>query len=86
MQQTNNTMVSVPEFAKLIGLSRSQVFRKVKAGQIPAQKVGGVYLIDASLANALAGIMTASDQKDISEAVKKTLKIYGETLEQLGSE
>ncbi|PIX31236.1 hypothetical protein COZ61_00820 [Candidatus Berkelbacteria bacterium CG_4_8_14_3_um_filter_33_6] len=86
MQQTNNTMVSVPEFAKLIGLSRSQVFRKVKAGQIPAQKVGGVYLIDASLANALAGIMTASDQKDISKAVKKTLKIYGETLEQLGSE
>ncbi|KKP88454.1 MAG: hypothetical protein UR93_C0013G0014 [Berkelbacteria bacterium GW2011_GWA2_35_9] len=85
MQQENNK-ITVPELAKIMGLSRSQVFRKVQTGLIPAQKIGGIYLIDANIAQSLTGEMTRSDQKEIGIAVKKTLKNYGEILKQLGSE
>lgn len=78
--------ITVPQLAKVLGLSRSQVFRKVKAGLIPAQKIGGIYLIDANLAHALTGMLTQEDKKDIARAVKKTLRDYGDVLEQLGSE
>lgn len=41
---------SIPELAKLIGISRIAVFKKVKKGQIKASKIGKNYVIPANVA------------------------------------
>lgn len=37
--------MSVPEAAKLLGLSRKRVFDFVKDGRLPAEQIGGVYIV-----------------------------------------
>jgi excisionase family DNA binding protein len=82
MQHIN--FVTIPQAAKIIGLSRSRVFRQVKAGLIPAEKVGRFYLISKGY---LSGFeLTRDDEKKITKAVKRTIKEYGEVLRRLGKE
>ena len=77
---------TIPEAAKKIGLSRSQVFRKVQAGQIPAQRFGKNYLIDSRALNFLTGEIDSHDIRSIEKAVRKTLKDYGEVIRDLGDQ
>lgn len=78
--------LTIPELAKIMGLSRSQVFRKVKAGLIPHQQVGRVYLIPREYADSILGQLTEGDQKQIEKAVKKVVHQYGEVIKKLGTE
>lgn len=41
----SKTLFSTTEVAKILGISRSTVFRKVKYGLIQAEQVGKTYLI-----------------------------------------
>lgn len=79
--------ISTTELAKLLGISRVAVFKRIKKGDIKAAKVGGVFLIDKSdVRELLERSLSAREKRDIESAVEKTAKEYGETLRLLGRE
>jgi excisionase family DNA binding protein len=79
--------ITIPQLAKLLGLSRIEVYRKVRKGQIPAIRIGRNYAIsDRDVAHILGKKMSSKDKSKISAAVKKVVKDYGEVLKQLSKE
>ncbi len=88
MQKTKNKeFITIPELAKYLGISRIAVFKKVKNGEIKAQKVGRIYLIPKSKIDQIFGKeLTTENKKEIEAAVKRTVQEYGEVLKMLGSE
>lgn len=79
--------LTIPELAKLLGVSRIAIYNRVKKGQIPASKIGKTYLItDETIANILGEEVTRSGKKRIDAAVRKTVQEYGEVLKKLGKE
>lgn len=81
------TYITIPQLAKLLGLSRIEVYRKVRKGQIKAERIGRMYVItDKEVAHILGKKPTAKDIGQIEKAVKKAVKEYGEVLRKLGGE
>ena len=79
--------ITIPQLAKLLGLSRIEVYRKVKKGQIPATKIGRVYAIsDRNITYILGKEMSAKAKRRVDAAVRKTVREYGELLKLLGKE
>jgi len=79
--------LSTTEAAKLLGISRVAVFKRVKSGAIKARKVGRSFIIHRNdLPLILGGALTEERKKEIEEAVKKTVREYGAALELLGKE
>lgn len=76
---------STTELAKILGISRIAVFKRIKKGEIKAAKVGRSFVIaKKDLSDILPVGMSESDKSRINQAVKKTVKEYGETLKMLG--
>lgn len=89
--KTKKIYISVLELAKILGISRIAVFKRIKKGQIPAEKIGRSYAISMDDVNEIVrgGVSKTltEDQKEIiKKAVEKTVKEYGETLRLLGKE
>ena len=83
----NKEFFSTIEVARLLGISRVAIFKKIKSGQIKAQKVGRNFIIrQEDLADVLGSALTEEKKKKIEAAVKKTIREYGETLKLLGQE
>jgi excisionase family DNA binding protein len=88
----NKEFLSIPQAAKLLGLSRVAVFKKVKDGKIKAVKVGRQFaiprdeILSASSADIQGQPLTDKEKEAIAAAVEKTVKEYGEVLELLGKE
>jgi excisionase family DNA binding protein len=83
----NEKYLSTTKLAKLLGISRIAVFKKIKSGKIRAKKIGRNFFIDKKeLGGILDKSLTEKKKAEISEAVKKTIKEYGETLKLLGKE
>jgi excisionase family DNA binding protein len=79
--------LTIPQVAKLLGISRIAVYRKVKKGQIKAQKIGRNYLIQRDVIGGVKGKpLSASERKRIDAAVRKAFKEYHETFRLLGQE
>ena len=79
--------ITIPKLAELLGVSRIAVYRRVKKGQIPATKIGGVYVItDETVAGILGRKVTEKGKKTIDAAVHRTVREYGEVLKRLGRE
>jgi len=79
--------ITIPKLAELLGVSRIAVYRRVKKGDIPAIKIGGIYVItDETVNNILGKKLTPKNKKRIDEAVKRTVREYGEVLKKLGRE
>lgn len=79
--------LTIPELAKLLGVSRIAVYNRVKKGQIPAEKIGRTYVItDQTIATILGKEVTKRGKERIDAAVRKTVREYGEVLKQLGKE
>ena len=83
--------VSIQELAHMLGISRVAVFKKIKKGHIPAQKIGRSYAISMEhvpeiVSSPDAGILTDEKKAEIKQAVEKVVKEYGETLRLLGKE
>lgn len=79
--------ITIPELAKMLNLSRVTVYRKVKAGKIPAEKIGHSYVIsEEALPQLLRKELSQKRKEEIRKAVKKVVKEYGETLRLLGKE
>ncbi|MBI1975129.1 MAG: helix-turn-helix domain-containing protein [Parcubacteria group bacterium] len=79
--------LSTTEVAKLLGVSRVAVFKKIKSGKILARKVGRNFLIRRrDLGGILGTELTTNKKRFIEAAVRKTVREYGETLRLLGRE
>jgi excisionase family DNA binding protein len=83
----NREYITIPELAKLLGISRIAVFKKVKKGEINATRIGKAYAISRKLYNGLIGKnLGSNDKKTIDSAIKKAISEYGETIKLLGKE
>ena len=83
----NKNYYSAPEIAKLLGVSRVAIFKKIKSGQIHAEKVGRNYIIPKEEYAAILGIFVpAHRKKDIEDTVERVVKKYGSALRRLGNE
>lgn len=79
--------ITIPELAKLLGVSRIAIYNRVKKGQIPATKIGRTYVIrDKTVADILGRKVTPEGKKRIDAAVARTVREYGEMLKRLGKE
>ncbi len=79
--------LSTNEVAKLLGVSRVAVFKKIKAGEIKAKKSGRNFVIEAKdLPEILGAVLTKKKKQDIERSVEKTIREYGEALKLLGKE
>jgi excisionase family DNA binding protein len=83
----NEKYVTIPELAKLLGLSRIAIYNRVKKGQIPATRIGRTYVItDRTIASILGKEVSRTGMQRIDAAVRKTVQEYGEVLKMLGKE
>jgi excisionase family DNA binding protein len=83
----NKELFSTSDIAKLLGISRIAVFKRIKAGKIKAKKVGRNFVIrKEELPEILGDALTESKKYAIETAVKRTVREYGETLKLLGRE
>lgn len=83
----NKKMYSTIEAARILGLSRIEVFRKITAGKIKAEKVGRNYVIsNDALMEALGKLIGTSKKEEIEKAVKRAVKEYGSTFNKLAKE
>ncbi len=79
--------ITIPQLARIMGLSRVAVYKKVKKGQIKAVRIGRTFAIPRKyVASILGKALAEEDKKQIDDAVKKTIKEYGQTLKLLGRE
>lgn len=83
----NNDFLTVKQLADILNVSRIAIFKKIKNGQLVAQKYGKTYLIPK---NKLVGIInndiSEEEKTKIKKGVYKVIKDYGETLKMLGKE
>ncbi|MCX6702933.1 MAG: helix-turn-helix domain-containing protein [Candidatus Wolfebacteria bacterium] len=79
--------LSTAEVALALGISRQAIFKKIKSGDIKAQKIGRSFVINKKdMPEIVGSILSKNDKKMIDESVKKTVLEYGETLKLLGKE
>ncbi len=79
--------ITISDLANTLGISHVAVWKRIKKGQISAEKIGNMYVItDKEFANIMGEKTTAEDQTQIENAVKKTMKDFGEVLRKLGIE
>ena len=82
-----NEYLSISQFAKILGVSRIAIYKKIKKGQIEAIRIGRSFAIPKKYLTDITGkTLSEKDKKIIDEAVRKTFKEYGEVLKLLGRE
>lgn len=83
----NKEFYSVPEVAKILGVSRIAIFKKIKKGEIKAERIGRNYAIESTeLARIFGKKINKEDKKELDKAISRVFKDYGETLRLLGDE
>lgn len=86
-EKSAKSYLSTTEIAKLTGVSRIAIFKKIKSGEIRAEKVGRNYIIPWSEFEAIAGhFVSQKKKKEIEKSVARTVHEYGEALRRLGRE
>ncbi len=82
----NTKFLSTTELAKILGISRIAVYKRIKTGKIKARKVGHDFIIDKKyLGDILEKGLKKEEKLEIEKAVKKTVEEYSETLKLLGA-
>ena len=82
-----NEFMTIPQLARLLGLSRIAVYNRVKSGEIKAIRIGRTYAINTEdIADILGKTLTKKGREEIDRAIKKTVDEYGEVLRLLGQE
>ena len=77
--------LTIPELARIMGLSRIAVYKQVKRGKIKAIRIGRNFAIPQErLAQILGEVL--KDKREIDKAIKKVIAEYGQVLKLLGKE
>lgn len=84
MSSNATKMLSVTQVAKMLGISRTHVLRKINSGEIQAQKVGKSFIINEKNLPGIYRPLTEQDKKQVEEAVDKTFEEYGDVIRKLG--
>ena len=78
---------STIELARILGISRIAVFKKIKSGEIKAKKICRNFVVNRSdLAEILGDTLSEKKKREIEKSVKRTVQEYGNTLRLLGKE
>lgn len=78
--------ISIQQLADMLGISRIAVYKKVKKGQIKAVRIGRSFAIPRRYMDGILGrTLKESQKKEINDAVRKTVREYGDTLRMLGN-
>ena len=73
--------------AKILGVSRQAVLKKIDAGEIRAEKIGRNFVVAKKDILEIAGhILGETRKQEIEASLEKTLKDYGEAIKKLGEE
>jgi excisionase family DNA binding protein len=87
LEKGDKKYYSAPEVAILLGVSRTAIFKKIRNGQIHAEKIGRNYAIPKEEYEAVLGLFVSERRKkDIENTVDRVVKKYGSTLRKLGEE
>ena len=87
MKMQNEEYVTIPQLAKILGVSRITVYNKVKNGEIEAIRIGRIYAIPKKFLSEILGeTLNPKIKKLIETAVRRTVQEYGEVLKKLGNE
>lgn len=87
MAKDKKNYLTVKELSDILGEDRVTVFRKIKKGQIPAEKIGRNFVIfKKDIPEILGESLSKKTKKEIEKGVEKVVKEYGETLKLLGKE
>lgn len=88
MNYENRDFITIPQLAKIMGVSRITVYKKVKSGEIKSTRIGRNYAISKEFlkTHILGQLLSEAEKKEIDSAVKKTVQEYAETLKLLGKE
>lgn len=79
--------ISTSEAAKILGVSRIAVFKKIKSAKIPAIKIGRNFAIrKKDVLKAIGELLTNGQKRKIDGVVEKATKQYGEAFARLGRE
>ena len=80
--------ITTTEAAKLLGISRVALYKRIKKGVLKAKRMGKFYMVPKSeVVFDVTGKPLLKEQKKILEkAIKKTIEEYGEVLKRLGNE
>jgi len=82
-----NNLLSTSEVAKILKISRVAVFKKIKNGEIKAEKIGRNYIIPKEEVLKTLGLVIGEKNKnEIDAIVKRGVKEYGEVFKKLGKE
>lgn len=78
---------STAEVAELLHLDRTTVFKKIKSGEIKAEKIGRNYIIPAESLGSIFG-KTVDDvtKNNINSSVDRVIRDYGETIKKLADD
>jgi len=79
-------MISTTEAAKIMGISRIAVWKKISQGKLKAVKIGRNYVIDRQDLGDIYSETTPETEKIIDETVDRVIKEYGDALNRLGKE
>lgn len=83
----NKQFITTNEASKMLGMSRTALFKLIRSGTLKAFKSGKNYVIDTSQSSFLeAGALTTMDRTHIDHAVTKVVSEYSEALRKLGRE
>jgi len=75
---------TVTEIAKILGISRTHVLRKIEGGEIVATKVGKSYIIKEKDLPGIYRPLTEREKEDVELSVEKTLNRYEDIIKKLG--
>lgn len=83
----NQRLLSTMQAARLLGVSRITVFKRIQQGHIRATRVGRNYKICAKdLPTSSRTALTKKERHRLDAVVDRAVKEYGETLRLLGQE
>lgn len=78
---------TIPEAAKIIGISRIALYKKVKSGQIKAELIGRNYILSSEdISEILGKKLTVKEKDEIDSVTKRIFNEYGKILQMLGKE
>ena len=87
MKIQNEEYITIPQLAEILGVSRITIYNRVKNGEIKAIRIGRIYAIPKKFLSEILGeTLNAKTKKLIDEAVRKTVREYGDVLIKLGNE
>ena len=86
MDMQKEKYLTIPQAAKLLGISRIAVYKKVKNGQIKAENRRNYAIPRETVGISRGKPLSTCTRKEIDAVIQRVVREYGETLRLLGRE